>query len=219
MAATELRRQRHRDDGGDVRAGEIVDVVVLGDDEALPFTLRPAVDLAVDLQDHRPLVERQARVRVREVDDGRRKGEPPVGKLGGGARYVRPLLHRKRILEGRQDDTRPRAREVAVDGDGDVERVRVVMQAGELHQLVAEMMQAVLGLAARPYPGDSRQVVRADRRHRVARPLRRRRALKPHEPVGKRPDLVEALAHYRLDQAEVLADDEGTRATALVGQQ
>src|SRR5882724_4017521 len=53
----------------DVAPGEVVDVVILGDDEALPLALRAAIDLAVELENHGALLERQlGRVSIREVD-------------------------------------------------------------------------------------------------------------------------------------------------------
>src|SRR5580765_852959 len=68
MAATELGREAHRDNARDIRLREVVDVIVLGDDEALPLALRAPVDLAVQLQDHGPALERKVDVGVREVD-------------------------------------------------------------------------------------------------------------------------------------------------------
>src|SRR6185436_3651251 len=69
VAPPQLRGERNGNGPGDVALREVVDVVVLGDDEALPFTFRASVDLTVQLQDHRALFERQLRrVRVRQVD-------------------------------------------------------------------------------------------------------------------------------------------------------
>src|ERR1043166_2000172 len=50
VAAPKLRCDRYRDDARDVRLSEVVDVVVLGDDEALPLPFAAAVDLSVQLE-------------------------------------------------------------------------------------------------------------------------------------------------------------------------
>ena len=69
VAPSQLRCERDRNGTGHVALREVVDVVVLGDDEAFPFTVRASINLAVQLQDHRALFERQlCRVRVRQVD-------------------------------------------------------------------------------------------------------------------------------------------------------
>ena len=86
---------------------------------------------------------------------------------------------------------------------------------GQLDELLAQVMQPMLGLASRPDARDRRQVVRAERRDRVVRPGRGLRALEPDEPVGERADLFQLPAHHGLDEAEVLADDEGAGAAAF----
>src|SRR5919202_3583821 len=70
MAAAKLRAERHRHDARDLGLGEVLDVVVLGDDEALPLALvRALADLTVELEDDRAALERQlGRVRVRNFD-------------------------------------------------------------------------------------------------------------------------------------------------------
>ena len=69
MAPAQPRRERDRDDGGQLGAAEVVDVVVLGDDEALPLALGQRIDGAVELEQDRPAVEAElGRVRVRDVD-------------------------------------------------------------------------------------------------------------------------------------------------------
>ena len=62
----------HRHDARQVALGEIPDVVVLADDEALLAAIGAGIDPAVHLQDHRPLCKRQLRVRVRDGDHGLR---------------------------------------------------------------------------------------------------------------------------------------------------
>ena len=69
MAAAQLRRERHGNGARKVGLGEVVDVVVLGDDEALPLTFGSAVDLTVELQDHAAAFEREfGRIEVRQID-------------------------------------------------------------------------------------------------------------------------------------------------------
>ena len=79
MAPPELGGERYRNDRGELRAPEVVDVVVLGDDEALPLALGQRVDRAVELQENRPTLERElGRVGVRDVDRTRRLARRPV---------------------------------------------------------------------------------------------------------------------------------------------
>ena len=76
--------ERDRDSGGDVGAAEVVDVVVLGDDEALHLPLRERVD-HVQLEQDRPAVERQlGRVRVGHVDRPRRLTRRPMRRTSRG---------------------------------------------------------------------------------------------------------------------------------------
>ena len=90
MAAPQLRGERDRNDGGELGAAEVVDVVVLGDDEALPLALRERVDRAVQLEQDRAPVERElGRVRVRDVDRARRLARRAVPE----AAAVRPARH------------------------------------------------------------------------------------------------------------------------------
>ncbi len=69
MAASQLCCERNGNSAGKIRLREVVDVVVLGDDEALPLPVGSAIDLAVQLQDHRSLIQRQlGGIRVRYLD-------------------------------------------------------------------------------------------------------------------------------------------------------
>ena len=69
VASAQLRRERDRDDRAEIGASEVVDVVVLGDDEALPLPLGKRIDRAVELQQDCPALERELRrVRVGHVD-------------------------------------------------------------------------------------------------------------------------------------------------------
>ena len=71
MAPPELRCEADWDDTRDLGPREVLDVVVLGHDEALPSALARPVDLAVELEDHRPPVERElACILVRPLDQG-----------------------------------------------------------------------------------------------------------------------------------------------------
>ena len=70
VALAQLRRERHRDEIRQVRAREVVDVVIFGDDVAVALAVGDrAIDRAVDLQDDGPLFERQIAVLVRDVDE------------------------------------------------------------------------------------------------------------------------------------------------------
>src|SRR6266705_2204273 len=89
----------------------------------------------------------------------------------------------------------------------------------QVDKLLAQVVQPVLGLAARPDPRDGGQVVCAHRGNRVVRPASRLRAFDPDEAVGKRTLLLELLAHDRLDKAEVLADHKRAGAATFVGEQ
>ncbi len=108
MAATELGRERHGYDGGQLRVPEVVDVVVLGDDEALPLALGERVDGSVELQQDRPALERELdRVRVRDVDrpgrlTGRAVPEAAALRARRNVRHDVELLARilERALEG-----------------------------------------------------------------------------------------------------------------------
>src|SRR6185437_2401832 len=91
MAPPELRRERHREDDRDLGLREVVDVVVLADDEALPLALRAAVDAAVDLEDHRSALERDVGVRVGDLDEGGGAVEADMQELAavGAEREIR----------------------------------------------------------------------------------------------------------------------------------
>src|SRR5947207_439271 len=89
----------------------------------------------------------------------------------------------------------------------------------QVDKLLAQVVQPVLGLAARPDPRDGRQVVCAHRGNRVVWPASRLRAFEPDEAVGKRTLLLELLAHDRLNKAEVLADHKRAGAATFVGEQ
>ena len=72
VAPAQARCERDRDGRRDVRATEVVDVVVLGDDEALPLALGERVDRSMELEEDGAAVERQLRrIRVRDVDRAR----------------------------------------------------------------------------------------------------------------------------------------------------
>src|SRR5207237_8252932 len=89
----------------------------------------------------------------------------------------------------------------------------------QVDKLLAQVVQPVLGLAARPDPRDGRQVVCAHRGNRVVWPASRLRALEPDEAVGKRTLLLEMLAHDRLNEAEVIADHKRAGAANFDGEQ
>ena len=79
MAPPQLGGQRDGNDRGELRPAEVVDVVVLGDHEALPLALRERVDGAVELQKNRsPLEGQLGRIGVGDVDRPRRVGGWPV---------------------------------------------------------------------------------------------------------------------------------------------
>src|SRR6266571_2802734 len=70
MATPELGCQRHGDGAGEIRLREIVDVVVLRDDEALPLTVWTAVNLSMELEDDgAPLQGKLGGVGVRQIDE------------------------------------------------------------------------------------------------------------------------------------------------------
>src|SRR5262249_55184936 len=69
VAPPQSRSDRDRHDDRDLGLREMVDVIVLADDEALPFALGSHVDAAVELEDHGAALERKAGVRVRDLDD------------------------------------------------------------------------------------------------------------------------------------------------------
>src|SRR3954452_2663462 len=48
VAAPERRREADGDPAGDIRGAQVVEVAVLGDDEALPVASRPRVDAAAE---------------------------------------------------------------------------------------------------------------------------------------------------------------------------
>ena len=106
MAVRELDQELSRDQLADVRLGQVVDVVVLGDHVAVPVRVL-AVDGSVDLQNHRPLVDREPVVGVGTLDHrrlgaaGRPMPElPPRLPVGDVPDHVVRLLHRvERALE------------------------------------------------------------------------------------------------------------------------
>ena len=71
VAPSQLCDEGHRDEARDVCLRQIVDVIVLGDCEALPLALRVSVDLTEELEDHAPLPHGETRIRVRHVHDDR----------------------------------------------------------------------------------------------------------------------------------------------------
>ena len=64
MAAPQARGQLHRERGR-VAPDEVVDVIVLAGGKLLPLARPAAIDVAVDLQQDRSLVERKTGVGVR----------------------------------------------------------------------------------------------------------------------------------------------------------
>src|SRR4029078_5588719 len=69
VAPAELRRQGYWHCGGQLGMSEVVDVVVLSYDKALPLPRRRPCDLAVELENHRVVVKRElVRVGVRLFD-------------------------------------------------------------------------------------------------------------------------------------------------------
>ena len=100
---------------------EVVDVVVLADDEALPLALGAAVDAAVDLEDHRAPVERELGVGVRDLDDGRGAvggdvqelaAVPPEREVGDDVELLARARERllERVVEVRRHDQLAAAR-------------------------------------------------------------------------------------------------------------
>src|SRR5438552_18270648 len=88
----------------------------------------------------------------------------------------------------------------------------------QVDKLLAQVVQPVLGLAARPDPRDGRQVVCAHRGNRVVWPASRLRAFEPVEAVGKRTLLLELLAHDSLNKADILAVHNRSVAVTFVGE-
>src|SRR4029453_15230737 len=98
VAAAKPRRERDGNDGRQLRATEVVDVVVLGDDEALPLALGQRVDRAVELEDDRASFEAElGGVRVGNVDrprglSGRAMPEATALRSGSDVRHDVDLL-------------------------------------------------------------------------------------------------------------------------------
>ena len=104
QASGELDRHR----SGGVAAGQVVDVIVLADGEALPLARAAPVDVAVDLEQDASLVEREAGVRVRLVDHAwRRRRARRAGTCRGRGR---PRRRRRRRAPRRRSRTRARRR-------------------------------------------------------------------------------------------------------------
>ena len=111
MAAAELRGERDRDGAADVAVREVVDVVVLGDDEALERARRRPVDAAVQLEDHRAALERElGRVRVRQVDPCTRSRRAGRGRSGRGSGPTRCTRRRRTPPPRRGTPARARGR-------------------------------------------------------------------------------------------------------------
>ena len=130
MAPPQLCRERDRDDRGQLGAAEVVDVVVLGDDEALPLALGQRIDRAVELEENRPALERElGRVRVRDVDRPRRlagRSVPEPATMGPGGHVGHDVELLARILE------RALEREVVVRRDDELmRRAPLAKQRGE----------------------------------------------------------------------------------------
>src|SRR5690242_10620526 len=92
VASLQLCGQTDRNQARHLRLCEIVDVVVLGDDEAFPGPFGCLVDLPVKLEDHGPSLERELRgVGVRKVDQRATAVGTHVAKLASmrAAREVR----------------------------------------------------------------------------------------------------------------------------------
>ena len=100
MAAAEASRRASPGGRRQPSAGEVVDVVVLADDEALPSRAGAAVDLAVDLQDHRPPSSGSSAYAFgRSITRARRR-------LGGGG--TSPRSRPRRGTRRRRSSPRPR---------------------------------------------------------------------------------------------------------------
>ena len=173
MTSPQARGERDRDRGRDVGAAEVVDVVVLGDHEALPLALRERVDGAVQLEQDRPAVERQlGRVRVGHVDRPRLLARRPVPELSTvrAGSDVRDHVHLlPRLLEGALDGEVVAARDDELvgrtvlpqerrqAGEEAVHRLRLDRRLEPAVQLVVERPGAVHG---RDVLRDPRQVER-----------------------------------------------------------
>ena len=158
MAAPEPRRERDREDDGDLGLGEVVDVVVLADDEALPLALGPPVDAAVDLEDHRAALEREVGVGVRDVDERR-------VAVGGDVQELAAVPARARCRRRRRTPRRPPER--ALERVVEVRRDDQLMRPAARSQQASELGQRVDGRA------------RARTRGRRARAARRTAARRP----------------------------------------
>jgi hypothetical protein len=157
LALADPPHQVRRNQGGDALAGEVVDVVVLGDDERVALDV-PAVDRAVDLQDHRALFECEVAVLGRAVDldalPVRAEMDEPllvpprlvdddVDRL---ARFQECLLERVVVVR-RQDDLAVGAallhpQDLGQLREEPVELVRLVFAAEDGVQLVDERARA-----------------------------------------------------------------------------
>src|SRR6266516_6560234 len=80
MAPSKFRGEGHWNNVRKLGLGEIADVVVLADYEALAPPVGFQVDLAVDLQNHWPLGKRKFTVRVRDRDESLGPIGPAVHK-------------------------------------------------------------------------------------------------------------------------------------------
>ena len=192
---------------GDLRLRQVVDVIVLAHDEALPFAIGVHVDAAVDLENDRPALERQIGVRVRHLDDCCRPVRPQVQELAAvtaesdvphDVTLLPCLVERpfEAIVEVRRHDQlvrlAVRPQETGDPGERAVDRARSGLPGVEGMQLVVERPHAA---RQRHVFGDVREVsgvlrrtvegldeVGDDlRRDRVSRQPSSRRSLRPRQ--------------------------------------
>ena len=161
MAAAELRRKRYGNDRGQLGMTEVVDVVVLGDDEALPLALGERIDRAVQLEQDRPPLERElGRVRVRNVDRPRRLAGRPVPEaasvrtgrnVGNDVELLASILERalQREIVVRAHDQLVRCTSLAEEGRKLCEET---VERGWLHRCLETGVQLVVE-RARPLHG------------------------------------------------------------------
>ena len=178
--------QRDRHGRRDVRAAQVVDVVVLGDDEALPLALRERVDGAMELEEDRSPLERELRrVRVRDVDRarllaGRAVPELParraVGDVGHDVHLFPGLLERaleREVVAGRDDELVRRAalaKELRQRREEAVHRLRLDRLLEAPVQLVVERSRPVHRRDVLGDPGEvERPVARVAERGREVR--------------------------------------------------
>ena len=75
-----------------------------------------------------------------------------------------------------------------------------------------------LEIRATPQPRNGGQIMGRDRRQRAGRVARRRRGLKPEEPVRQEPVGIQLVPRRGFDRPQILADHKGLGARALQGE-